>query len=177
MSLKPYTAPPFYPPPRPSNAVVLALKGHYQVREYTCGFASTLTVLRYYQRSVTERELYERLGTTCEGTSQSAILRELRREGIRVGLRYDMEFEDIREAISAGRLIVAYHHRLEHWLVINGFRDEPRSVFVVDSLRNHRCEQSWVEYGPKLRGFGMICSTRKRRLSVPTIDRHLAIAS
>ena len=154
--------------------MVLSLAGHYQVRDYTCGYASTLTVLRYYQRYVPERDLYKRLGTNRGGTRQTAIVRELRREGIRVGVRYNLSFDDVARSIDSGRLIIGYHHRLEHWLVLNGYSRERRMLYVVDSLRNHRADHDWEEYGPKLRGFGIVCSTRKRRLSRPAINRHAA---
>lgn len=161
---KPYRAPPFYPAePDDPNAVTLRVAGYYQVREYTCGFVSVLTVLRYYRRYVPEHELYERLGTNHYGTSQSAIVRELRREGLSVGIRYDLDFEKIRDCIDRNRLVIGYHHRLEHWVVLHGYALEPERLFVAESLPGYRREHLWSHYGSKLRGFGIVCSPRPRR--------------
>jgi ABC-type bacteriocin/lantibiotic exporter with double-glycine peptidase domain len=160
---KPYTAPAYYPGvPVESGARVLSLRGFYQVRPYTCGFATALTVLRYFRRDVPERQLYERLGTDRFGTSQSAIVRELRREGLSVGLRYDLEFDDIRRCIDDNRLIVGYHHGIDHWLVVHGYATGPERVYIADSYPGYRREQLWQRYGEKLRGFGIICSPRRR---------------
>jgi ABC-type bacteriocin/lantibiotic exporter with double-glycine peptidase domain len=164
LSLKPYTAPAYYPglPLADRTARVLCLRGFYQVRPYTCGFASALTVLRYYRRDVSERDLYERLGTGHDGTRQTAIVRELRRENLAVRVRYDLDFPAIARCIENNRLIIAYHHRIEHWVVVYGYALAPDRVFVADSYPGYRREHAWTDYGPKMRGFGIICSPRRR---------------
>lgn len=163
LSGKPYTAPAYYPGvPQDSSARVLYLRGFYQVRPYTCGFASALTVLRYFRRDVPERELYARLGTDRHGTTQSAIVRELRREGLSLTLRYDLDFDDVQRCIDDNRLILGYHHGIEHWLVIHGYARHPERVYVADSYPGYRREHPWQRYGEKLRGFGIICSPRRR---------------
>ena len=160
---KPYTAPAYYPgvPLHDHTAQVLSLQGFFQVRPYTCGFASTLTVLRYFRRYVPERELYERLGTDSEGTSQTAIIRELRREGLSVSIRYNMDFSRICQAIDSNRLVVGYHHRLEHWVVIHGYARDPDRIFVADSYPGYRREHTWEYYGVKMHGFGIVCGSSR----------------
>jgi ABC-type bacteriocin/lantibiotic exporter with double-glycine peptidase domain len=170
MRIKPYLAPPYYPtPPAGDPAVrVVPIAGHFQVTPYTCGFASVLTVLRSYGRSVNERELYQRLGTGRDGTSEGAILSELDRAGIQVEVRQDLDHEGIRKVIDQRRLIVGYHQGLDHWLVVHGYGTGPERVFVADSLVGNRREHSWADYGPKLGGFGIICKRGgaiSRRLS------------
>lgn len=161
---RPYQAPPYFPAePRDPTAVTLRVPGYYQVREYTCGFVSVLTVLRYYRRYVPEQELYERLGTNHYGTSQSAIVRELRREGLAVGLHYDLDLEKLQRCIHRNRLVIGYHHRLEHWVVVHGYARNPDRIYVAESLPGMRREHLWSHYGPKLRGFGIVCSPRRRR--------------
>jgi ABC-type bacteriocin/lantibiotic exporter with double-glycine peptidase domain len=150
---------------RPPNPYVRArpIRAYFQVRNFTCGFASTLTVLHAFHKRVDPRELYFRLGTTGDGTSQSAIVRELRRENLGVNLRYDLGFAEIRRAIDAGKLIIAYHHRVEHWVVLYGYGVEPERIFVADPVREWRREHRWEHYGPKLQSFGIVCSPKRRR--------------
>lgn len=164
MPTQPYTAPPFYPgvPLGDDTANVLSLRGFYQVRPYTCGFASALTVLRYFRRDVPAPELYERLGTDSEGTSQSAIVREVRAEGLSANIRYDMDFARLCRCIDENRLVIGYHHRLEHWVVIHGYARDPDRVFVADSYPGYRREHWWEQYGVKLGGFGIVCGARRR---------------
>jgi ABC-type bacteriocin/lantibiotic exporter with double-glycine peptidase domain len=167
---KPYLAPPFYPSVHPADPHVraLAIPGYYQVRGYTCGFACTLMVLHYYRRYVTGRELYARLGTDRDGTRQGAIVRELRAAGLGARAIYDLDFARLRAAIDAGRPIIGYHHRLEHWVVLYGYGDNPQRVLVADPIREHRGEHAWSTYGAKLHGFGIVTAPRARgRLSPP----------
>jgi ABC-type bacteriocin/lantibiotic exporter with double-glycine peptidase domain len=162
---KPYLAPLFVPAAPLADATVktLTIPGYSQVRQYTCGYASALMVLHYFRRFVPGRTLYERLGTNHTGTSQNAMVRELRRSGIAVNIRYDLNLDVLRRAIDRNKLVVGYHHRLEHWVVLYGYGRDPDRVFVADPLRHLRHEHLWSCYGPKLDGFGIVCSARRSR--------------
>jgi ABC-type bacteriocin/lantibiotic exporter with double-glycine peptidase domain len=164
MPPKPYLAPPFYPAPLLGDptANVLPIAGFYQVRDYTCGYASTLTVLRYYRRYTPEQEVYGQLGTNHHGTSQSSIIRVLRQQGIRASIRYDLNYELIRRCIDSNKLIIGYHHRLEHWVTVFGYAREPDRVFIADSYPGYRREHLWDAYGPKMGSFGIVCSPKPR---------------
>ncbi|HTM19185.1 MAG TPA: cysteine peptidase family C39 domain-containing protein [Kofleriaceae bacterium] len=158
MRIKPYLAPPYFPTPTGDpTARVLPIAGHFQVTPYTCGFASVLTVLRSYGRSVNERELYRRLVTGRDGTSEPAILDELHRTGIETEVRHDLGFGEIRRVVDQRRLIIGYHNGLDHWLVVHGYGTVPERVYVADSLVGNRRQHDWADYGPKLGGFGIIC--------------------
>ena len=166
---KPFTAAPFYPPAPHAdpNVRTRPIRAYAQVRGYTCGFASALTVLHSFQRNVPPRDLYKRLGTNREGTGQTAIVRELRNAGVSANLRYDMKFAALRRSIDAGKLIIGYHHRVEHWVVIYGYGLDPERVFVADPVIEWRSEHLWERYGPKLADFGIVCSPRKIRPRAP----------
>ena len=165
MRPKPYTAPPFYPLASASgveqDGAAVRVRAYYQVRDYTCGFASTLTVLHGFRRYVDPAELYRRLGTDRSGTRQTAIVRELRAHGLSANLRYDMDFAGLARVVDEGALVIGYHVRLEHWLVLFGYRRDPERVLVADSLPGHRSEHDWATYGPKLGGFGIVCRPRR----------------
>jgi len=169
MRIKPYLAPRFYPAPPVGDpgARVLPIAGHFQVTPYTCGFASVLTVLRAFGRTVDEKDLYRRLGTGRDGTSEGAILRELGRAGITACVRHDLDFGEIRRAIDLGRLIIGYHFGLDHWLVLHGYALDPERLFVADSMVGHRREHDWSSFGRKLGRFGIVCMRglpQRRRL-------------
>lgn len=145
------------------RARTLDIVGHRQVRNYTCGYASSLTVLRHFRPEIRARELYDRLGTGRDGTRQGAIIRELRRAGLSANARYDFDFQRLQTAVDRGKLIIAYYYPAEHWVVLYGYGREPERVFVADSRAGEQCEHPWADYGPKLRGFGIIIADREAR--------------
>lgn len=140
-----------------SRATTLPLDGFGQARDYTCGFAATLMVMRYFDIRVPAAQLFERLGTGPDGTRQGAIVRELRGVGLRINVRYDVDFARIATEIERNKLVVGYLNDSEHWLVIYGYRGhgESAEVFVADPGAG-ACAQPWSEYGPRLGGFGII---------------------
>ncbi len=166
---KPYLAPPFRTPQAlgDATATTLGLPGYRQVRGYTCGYACTLMVLRYFGAEIRGEELFRRLGTGRDGTRQNAIVRELRANGVSVNARYDVDFARLRTAVERGKPIIAYHYPAEHWVVLYGFGVEPGRVYLADSRAGEPSLQLWDSYGPTLRGFGIICSDRRRSASAP----------
>ena len=162
--LRPHHAPRFHTlQPALPEVTTLPLSGFRQARDYTCGFATVLMVLRYFRDGERDDlpapELYRRLGTGRDGTRQNAIQRELRAAGLRVNPRYDVDFARICRAIDRNKLIVGYLHDVEHWLVIYGYGREPRRIFVADPRPDERCDHLWDEYHERLGGFGIICSS------------------
>lgn len=164
--LKPHFAPPFEVVGDPPGAVTVPLRGYRQARSYSCGFATALMVLRSFDCVVEARELFESLGTGRSGTRQNAIVRELRRRGLRANTRYDLDFAALGRAIDAGKLVVGYLIDAEHWLVLYGYGRGPDRVYVADPRPGEECEHPWQGYGERLGGFGIVCSPRPRRPSV-----------
>ena len=140
------------------GATTLPLCGYRQARDYTCGFVSTLMVMHYFVAKVPALELFRRLGTGRDGTRQSAIVRELRAAGLRVGVRYDVGFGRICREIDRNKLIIGYLGDVEHWLVIYGYGRDPERVYVADPEPDQGCSQPWSTYGARLGDFGIICS-------------------
>lgn len=165
MQLKPHIAPPYFPPVPHGDPKVVArpIRAYRQVRQYTCGYASALTVAHALRCYVEPTDLYDRLGTDHTGTSQTAIVNSLRAVGVSAALRYDLGFDGLRRVIDAGKLVIGYHHRLEHWVVIYGYGVDPERVFVADPLPGMRSEHLWSRYGEKLRNFGIVCSRGRAR--------------
>ncbi len=145
---------------RDTRATTLPLDGFGQARDYTCGFATTLMVMRYFDVRVPAAQLFQRLGTKKDGTRQSAIVRELRAAGLKVNVRYDVGFDRIADEIERNKLVVGYLDDKEHWLVIYGYRrdvDGAAEIFVADPGEG-ACVQPWSEYGPRLGSFGIVVS-------------------
>jgi len=141
-----------------AEGTALPLSGYRQARSYTCGFATTLMVIRYFGADIPARELLRRLGTGRDGTRQNAIMRELRAAGLRANTRYDVDFARVCREIDRNKLIVGYLHDEEHWLVIYGYARDPERVYVADPRPGEPCEQPWHSYQARLNGFGIICS-------------------
>jgi ABC-type bacteriocin/lantibiotic exporter with double-glycine peptidase domain len=159
-ALKPYSAPPFLlaHPPQDTQVVTIPLPGFRQARNYTCGFATVLMILRHFEKEVSGQEVFEALGTARDGTGQSAIVRVLRAQGVRANIRYDADFACLASSIDAGKVMVGYLDDEEHWLVIYGYGLEPRRVFVADPEPGKTCEHLWDGYGERLQGFAIVCS-------------------
>ena len=115
-------------------------------------------VLGYYDQHVPAAQLFRNLGTGRDGTRQGAIVRELRRSGLRASVRYDVDFCRICSEIDRGKLIIAYLTDAEHWVMLYGYRRFPDSVFVADSRPGEICEHDWEAYGSRLNRFGIVCS-------------------
>jgi ABC-type bacteriocin/lantibiotic exporter with double-glycine peptidase domain len=162
--------------PEDERVATLELPGYRQARNYACGFASALMVMRHFDIDLPGRELFSALGTARDGTGQSAIVRVLRENGLRANLRYDLDFERLRRCIDAGKPLIGYLDDEEHWLVIYGYGREPRRVFVADPEPGKSCEHPWESYGPRLGCFGIVCSPRPRAVpaDAPTRGGELA---
>lgn len=161
--LQPFAAPAFAVDRGESdaNVVTLPFPGYRQVRNYTCGYVSALMMLRYFGRGLGGTELMTALNTTRDGTSQGALIRVLRSEGIRVGVHYDVTFASLQGYIDQGKPAVVYLHDEEHWLCVYGYGEKPDRIFVADPQPLKKCEQPWQEYGDRLNGFAMVCSVKQ----------------
>jgi len=122
-------------------------------------------VVRTFGVEVSGKELFTKLRTDRSGTRQTALVHSLRDLGVRVRLRYDMSFAHLRGAVDRGKLVIGYLHDAEHWLVLYGYSETPRRVYVADPRPQTVCEQEWDTYEERLGGFGMVCSVPDNRLS------------
>lgn len=144
-----------------AGANTLDVPAYRQTRNYCCGFACALMVVHYFEAPVPARELFDRLGTARDGTRQNAIVRELRAAGLRVNVRYDVDFERIQREIDQDKLLIGYLADAEHWVVIYGYGVNPKRIYVADPRPDEGCEHAWVEIGPRLGTFGMVCSSSR----------------
>jgi hypothetical protein len=174
---KPHHAPPFLPAYATAGGEkTLPIPGYRQARNYSCGFATTLMVARYFRSEVDARELFLQLGTGRDGTRQSAIVKALRAWGVGANVRYDVGFARLRREIGRGKLVVGYLHDAEHWVLLYGFGLEPERVFVADPEPGESCVQPWEPYRERLRDFGIVCSARRRGQTVAMAADPISLA-
>ena len=146
--------------PDDKHVVTLPVPGFRQARNYSCGYTAVLMVLRHFGWQTQGAELFAALGTTRDGTGQSAIIRVLREQGLRAGLRYDMDFASTQRCIDAGKVLIGYLNDEHHWLVLYGYGERPRRIFVADPEPGKACVYPWESYGQRLSGFSIVCSPR-----------------
>lgn len=155
----PHHTPRFAPShPEPAGGRSLPLAGYRQARNYTCGYACALMVLRFFKPETRGLDLFRRLGTGTDGTRQTAIVRELRAAGLGANVRYDVDFARLRREIDRNKLIIGYLHDIDHWVVLYGYGAEPRRVFIADPRPMEPCERPWPEFRERLRDFGIVVS-------------------
>lgn len=99
-------AKPGLPPSLPQNA--LAVPNVRQTRDFSCGPAALLAVLRYFGYQVaTETALYRPLGTTAEnGTLPEALAQGARRFGLKATVRQPMTLAQLRAAVDGGKPVI-----------------------------------------------------------------------
>lgn len=160
---KPHQLPPFLPARCASHeGKTLSIPGYRQSRNYSCGFASTLMVARYFSPRVSASRLYESLGTSRDGTRQTAIVRELRSIGVSANTRYDVCYERLKREIDRGKPVISYLFDDEHWLVVYGHASNPDRIYVADPRPGHASVFLWSAYGRRLGQFGIVCSAQMR---------------
>lgn len=150
--------------------VTLDVPGYRQSRNYSCGFAAVLMVIRYYQIPWTGESIFETLGTARDGTGQTSMVDVLRQAGLSVNLRYDMGFERIVSSINSDKILISYLEDEDHWLVLYGYGRAPKRVFAADPEPGKECEYLWSEYGERLGDFAMVCSVRT---TPKVVDEHM----
>lgn len=171
-ALAPHHTPRFAPdlPAPGARARALALPGYRQARNYSCGYACSLMVIRYYRPAVGGRDLFDRLGTGMDGTRQTAIVRELRASGLSANVRYDVDFARLQREVDQNKLVISYLHDIDHWVVLYGYGLEPSRVYVADPRPQEICQQPWEPFSTRLRGFGIVCADPDARVSAPPIE-------
>lgn len=137
---------------------LIGLRGYRQVRNYSCGFASAWMVAKHFRPGADPRSLFDRLGTSRDGTRQTAIVRELRSLGLSANVRYDIDLRRIRIEIDRGKPIIGYLHDDHHWIVIYGYATAPDHLFIADPHPGEPSIYPWKKIGRRLGRFGIVCA-------------------
>lgn len=148
----------------------LQMPSYCQTDWYSCGPMAAWSVLEtFHPRADFATFYHDCKPLPTEGTSESKLVRALRRHGVGVALKHDLDFEKIAATIESGYPIITgvgcdEDGEGDHWVVIYGVSRDPKKVFVSNIVRMHnpwnsREEYTWKEWlsewNPE--GYGLVC--------------------
>ncbi|MBL9160690.1 MAG: hypothetical protein JNJ70_24635 [Verrucomicrobiales bacterium] len=158
-------------PPAGKDVCILDIQGYRQVESYTCGFVAGAMILHTFHHGASLRRFFEQCSPDREmGLQQNRLVRSLRANGIGVGLRHDLDFENIAATLEQGYPIITLtkteRSDVIHWVVIYGYGRRPNRVFIageglplINNLTGHK-EIPWPRFSRSKwanRGFGLVC--------------------
>lgn len=148
------------------DVVTLDVPGYRQVESYTCGFVAGLMVLHACRPGACIDRFYKAVRPTyTHGTSTRKVVGALRKSGVGVSIRNDLDFDGIRARIDNGFPIISCvktgDPNVEHWVVIYGYGIRPNRVFLAANGLPYlaRREYPFAEYSrmSSPRRFGLVC--------------------
>ncbi len=152
------------------NETKLLMPSYCQTDWYSCGPVAAWSVLETFRPDADFAAFYHDCKPlSTEGTTENKLVRALRKHGVGVSVKRDLNFVKIAEAIDAGYPIITgvgcdENGDGDHWVVIYGVSRKPKRVFVSNIVRMHnplnsRAEFTWSEWSkdwnPK--GDGIVC--------------------
>jgi hypothetical protein len=152
--------------PGTDDVVTLDIAAYRQVESYTCGFVAGLMVLHTFRPSASIDRFYREVRPCSRyGASTRKVADALRKSGVGVSVRHDLDFAGIRGQIDAGFPIIACVHTddpaVEHWVVIYGYGLRPNRVFIAANGLPYfaRRKYSYAEYSrlSSPSRFGLVC--------------------
>lgn len=146
----------------------------HQLDEHSCGFLAALMVIRYFDPTVSTRDvLATLLPSPARGCSQSEIRRALAHFGIRADYRERLGWARLLGLAKAGSPVIVTIHPEEwlsdHWTVVRGLRDRSRRILLSNPApRGYEYEglardgsMSWSDFNGlwSPRGAGLVCES------------------
>ena len=163
--------PDWLPHPKEPKVKTLPISGYAQTQSYTCGFAAGSMVLKKFQPAASLERFYGFVKPhPTRGTSRGRLRDSLRRCGIAVNWRNDLDFSSIMAAIDRNKpiaTVVHYHGEnmvvVKHWVVIYGYGKSPPRIFVAGTgfpiLSRKELPWNWFKkHFWRTQGFGLVCS-------------------
>lgn len=78
-----------------------------QAYEYSCGAASLASCLYYWGKwDGREPELYNRCGTTDQGTASAGLIKVAKEYGLRVSYKSGLRVADLKRLVSEGKTVI-----------------------------------------------------------------------
>lgn len=152
--------------PCTDDVVTLDIPGYRQVESFTCGFVAGLMVLHTFRPNASiDRFYYAVRPTLNHGASTRKVVNALRKSGVGVSIRNDLNFAEICKQIDNGfpiiSTVITNDADTDHWIVIYGYGIKPSRVFIAANGLPYfaRREYSFAEYSKLAspRGFGLVC--------------------
>lgn len=161
--------------PRAGRASHLISRVH-QLDEHSCGFLAALMVIRYFDPTVSIRDvLAALLPSPVRGCSQREIIRALSQFGIRARYREGLGWVRLMKVAKAGCPVIVTIHPDEwlsdHWTVVRGLRERLRRILLSNPApRGYEYEglakdgsMSWNDFNRiwSPRSAGLVCESKK----------------
>ncbi len=151
--------------------VTLDLTGYQQIDSYSCGGIAAAMAVKLLRPQQSFQRIYGTVDPRPEtGAGTRRVVRALRSLGLGVSRQEDLTFENLRQAIAAGRpVLVVVKTRdpdIDHWVAIYGYGRKPNLVFVANQrwTRLARARIRWREFRQmwSAPGEGLVCWKAKR---------------
>jgi hypothetical protein len=165
--------PDILPHPGGDDVTTLAVPGYRQIDSFSCGAAAALMAVRTFRSGFPAGDFHE-LCRREDGIQEPRLIRFLRKSGLGVSERDNLDFAGIAEVIEAGFPVVTLVNLksgLQHWVVIYGVGHSPNRVYVagLGPPIIGRKEYTWREFARIwVTGFGLVCWGKPERKRRPT---------
>jgi hypothetical protein len=147
----------------------------HQLDEHSCGFLAALLVIRYFDPTVSTRDvLAALLPSPVRGCSQPQLICALSQFGIRARYRERLGWARLQALAKAGCPVIITIQPDEwisdHWTVVRGFRDRSRRILLSNPApRGQEYDGlapdgslSWRDFNGIWfpRGAGLVCESK-----------------
>lgn len=119
------------------RSFTLDMQGYRQVDTYSCGAVAGFMALKYLRPKKSFGAFYDRVEPGAEaGTSTTRLIRGLRKSGLRVSRRRDLDFDAVAAAIEHDECPIVVTVTIpradyDHWVVVYGVGRRPKTMFVA----------------------------------------------
>jgi len=180
-SLRIQKIPDILPDTTGKNEFKLAISGYCQADTYSCGAIAGWSVLEHFNPKVKFRAFYDACAPAPDsGTSTTRLMKALRKHGVAVSDRKDLDFDGIQQCLRDGKPILVsiagnslFDDEAGHWVAIYGFGRKPNRIFICGKTRPgfSRQEMTWKQFKAIWNplGEGLVCSPKRIRESVTSL--------
>jgi hypothetical protein len=134
--------------------VKLEVPGYRQLDEFSCGPVAAWSIIEtFHPGSIAFGNFYLDCKMDEDGSNEYQIIDALRKHGVGVGIRDELDFEDVVKTIDRGFPIlgsVTHPGYADHWLVIYGYGLNPERLFTCNHPRSSglhgREEMKWKSW-------------------------------
>ena len=134
------------------DEIKLEVPGYRQMDGYSCDPVDAWSVLQTFHPSKSFRRFYQDCKVTDDGTNEYQIIRALRKNGVGISVRDEMELDDIVKTIAEGFPIltsISLSGYIDHWVCIYGVGLNPPRLFTCNhggTTCHGRAEIAWGDW-------------------------------
>ena len=128
---------------------ILKVRRYVQQDDFSCGYHTALSLIRYFNPQASSFDIYRWAGTTIEGTDEHGIINALKKSGLKARQVFNATYNTYAHSIINGCPVVAYSNKLDHWFLLTGICG--RQLLACDSDRG----LIWMSDLTDLGGYGI----------------------